>query len=59
MAREQSTGKTREYPGRLAEKQARGIGQGPQKDPTKGTQNPLTQNLKTKEPPGSAKTAEG
>lgn len=56
MAREQSTEKTREHPGRLAEKRAQGIGQGPQKDPAKGTQNPLTQNLKTKEPSGSAKT---
>lgn len=58
MAREQPTRKTREYPGRLAEKRARGIGQGPQKDPAKGTQNPLTRNLRTKESAGSAKTAE-
>ena len=31
---------------RLVEKHAGGIGKGPQKNPTKGTKNPFTENLK-------------
>ena len=36
--------------GRFIEESANAVGQGPQKDPTKGTQNPFTKHLKLREP---------
>ncbi len=53
MASTRSNNKTKQRWSRLDEKRAGGIGKGPQKNPTKGTQNPFTQNLKVKEPPSS------
>ena len=48
MASTRSNNKTKQRWSRLDEKRAGGIGKGPQKNPTKGTQN-----LKVKEPPSS------
>ena len=48
MASTRSNNKTKQRWSRLDEKRAGGIGKGPQKNPTKGTQNPFTQNLKVK-----------
>ena len=50
MASRASNNRTRQGWSRLDQKRAGGIGPGPQKDPTKGTQNPFTANLKVKEP---------
>ena len=36
--------------GRFIEESANAVGQGPQKDPTKGTQNPFTKHLKLRKP---------
>ena len=55
MARETPTRRTSPPLGRLREL-ADGIGKGPEKDPTKGTKNPFTENLKPKEPNRPAET---
>ena len=49
MARKSPTRETSE----ILREAADGIGKGPQKNPTKGTQNPFTENLKPKESPSS------
>ena len=50
------SGKTLKGLSRMARKSAGSIGPGFQRDPTRGTQNPFTANLKVKEPDGPAKT---
>ena len=53
MASRGSNKVTRQRPSRLVQERAGAIGKGPQKNPTKGTKNPFTQNLKPKESPSS------
>lgn len=53
MASKGSNRVVRQRASRLVEKQAGAIGKGPQKNPTKGTRNPFTEDLKPKNPPSS------
>ena len=53
MAREKPLERATRDWSRSEKRASGGIGKGPQKNPTKGTKNPFTENLKVKEPPSS------
>lgn len=53
MASTGSNRVTRQRWSRSDEERAGAVGKGPQKNPTKGTKNPFTQNVKPRESQGS------